>query len=110
MKVKRGEKLITWLKDNGSTFPNLYFEYYAVDYRGVAINTDLATGSIILKVAPKCLLTIDKAKESPVGTAIIRSGCRLRSKLYVKTPLRLFSLSLSLSPQPRVDICAGTMR
>ncbi len=68
-----------WLLDNGCQFPNLYFEYYAVDFRGVAINANLPNNSIILKVHPKCLLTIEDAKKSDIGQKISRSGYRLRS-------------------------------
>ena len=41
---------MSWLEANGCEFPMLYFEYYAVDFRGVAINTALPTNAIILKV------------------------------------------------------------
>ena len=32
------EALETWLRENGSKFPLLYFQYYAVDYRGIPIH------------------------------------------------------------------------
>jgi histone-lysine N-methyltransferase SETD3 len=75
----RTDTLVKWLLDNGCSFPMLYFEYLAVDFRGVATNADIANNEIILKVSPACLLTIEKAKESAIGRRIISAGCRLRS-------------------------------
>jgi hypothetical protein len=73
------DALVAWLQANGSKFPLLYFEYIAVDYRGVCINADAADDTILLEVSPECLMTIEVAKASDIGQQIQNSGCSLRS-------------------------------
>ena len=66
------------MRDNGSKFPHLYFEYLAVDYRGVCTNADFKDDDIMLEVSPECLMTIEVAKASEIGQALLKAGCRLR--------------------------------
>ena len=71
------------MREEGATLPHLYFEYYAVDFRGVCIDSDLADDTILVNIPTNLLMTVEKAKESKIGTQIAASGCRLRSHAYV---------------------------
>ncbi len=90
--------------------PNLYFEYYAVDYRGVCIDTDFADDEVMVSIPSNLLITVERAKESPIGQAIIKSACRLRSHAFVAC----FLLEEKLNPnsyfKPYIDILPKSYR
>jgi histone-lysine N-methyltransferase SETD3 len=75
----RFDRLLRWLKDGGSKFPNLVLKYYTVDYRGVHARKRLENNECILEVPLPLIMTTDVAMASEIGQRIRSSGCELRS-------------------------------
>jgi histone-lysine N-methyltransferase SETD3 len=104
------DRLIEWMLENGAVMPNLYFEYYAVDFRGVCIDTDFADDEIMVSIPPALLVTVEKAKASPIGQKISKSGCRLRSHAYVACMLLEEKLNPNSYWKPYLDVLPASYR
>jgi histone-lysine N-methyltransferase SETD3 len=81
--TKRCADLLLWLQENGCEISKLTFLHKRVDNRGVSLKAAVKKGATILTVSPACLITIDSAKNSPIGIRIRESGCRVDSHTYV---------------------------
>lgn len=77
------DSLLKWMLENGAIMPHLYFKYYAVDFRGVAIDTDFPDDEIMVEIPPALLITVERGKASGIGQAIQQSGIHIRSHAFV---------------------------
>lgn len=80
---KLTDQLLAWLKGNGAEIPGIYFEYYAVDYRGVCSSRDTKSGETVMSIPVSLLLTVETATASPIGQRLAATGLRLQDQVYV---------------------------
>jgi histone-lysine N-methyltransferase SETD3 len=67
-------ELFRWVRDSGGFFPNLYFETYSENFRGLHTTRDTPANEIIMEIPTSCLLTPLLAKTSPIGQAMAQAG------------------------------------
>jgi len=70
--------MFEWLKNDGAYYEKLKLRYYSQDYRGVHASRDIKKGETILLVPLKCLLTLDMAMLSPIGSLMAARNFRER--------------------------------
>ena len=73
-KFDRGRKrefrnFTRWLKENGATFPDLYFKEYGGGERGVHSTTAIPEGKQVVKIPLRLLITEDLAQTCPYAQA-----------------------------------------
>lgn len=73
-KFDRGRKrafrnFTRWLKENGATFPDLYFKEYGGGERGVHSTTAIPEGKQVVKIPLRLLITEDLAQTCPYAKA-----------------------------------------
>ena len=102
-------KLTSWLKENGSEFPNLEIKHYNENFRGITMNKNVYKGNTILNVPHKCIMTTLKAQNSIVGKELQKSKWKPQSN---HTWLALFLLQEKMDSnsfwKPYIDIIPPT--
>lgn len=98
-------KLINWLKENGSYFPDIEIKHINENFRSVVNKNNIHQNKTILKVPHKCIMTSLKAKQSEVGLEIEKSKLDYTSNhIWIS----LFLLQEKMKPnsfwKPYIDI------
>ena len=60
------------------------FVFFMMFDSGIHISQDTPTNTRILEIAPKCLITIEVARNSDIGRRITQSGYHVRSVEVMK--------------------------
>ncbi len=107
---KTTDRLLEWMIQNGAIMPNLYFQYYAVDFRGVCIDTDFNDDEVMVTIPLDMLVTVERAKESDIGRLITESGCKLRSHAYVACFILEEKINRSSFWKPYIDVLPKSYR
>ena len=71
------ENFPKWLKQKGAQFSKIEIRYYAPSYRGVHAIKTIMKGETFLFVPHEYMITLSKAKESPIGKKINDAKLRL---------------------------------
>lgn len=58
--------LLSWLKQNGSYFPNLEIKHYSNTFRGIVSNKNISKDKCIMRIPNKCIITTLIAKKSSI--------------------------------------------
>lgn len=61
------EKFVQWLKENGATFPNLYFKCYSESVRGVHAARDIPPYQQVMAIPLKCVITDETGRRTARG-------------------------------------------
>lgn len=77
--MQRMNKFLKWLSDGGSIFNKIKMRFYTADYRGVHAKTKIQKNEVFLVVPQSQILTLDMAKESPIGAKMVKAGLHLLS-------------------------------
>lgn len=76
-------KMLGWLKSNGAEFPKVVVEEFAKGYRGAKARTRISKGSTFISIPHKCIMTLDKAKESKLGQILQNSGANIADHTFL---------------------------
>ncbi len=72
-------KFFKWLDDGLVCYPKLELKFYSDDHRGVFAKNKIQKNEIVLKIPSSNLITLEMAKESPVGTKMLNANLDLLS-------------------------------
>jgi len=70
---ERFDRLLDWMKENGADFSKLELRYYSADWRGVHAKEEIKKGDTVLFVPHDTIVTLDLAKESPLGKYMVEN-------------------------------------
>jgi histone-lysine N-methyltransferase SETD3 len=59
-----------WLFEHDSVFPKLDIHFYSNDHRGVVAKRNIYKDEIILRIPKECLISLEMAKETPIGRVL----------------------------------------
>jgi len=74
------EIMCNWLREGGSFFPKLKFEYYDKDYRGIHAGESIGDEELIISIPQRFIMTTELARASEIGRRLATTGCIIRSK------------------------------
>ena len=66
-KIKAVDKFLTWLNKNGAVFPNIYFQTYKNDERGVHARTIIQSHQPVIKIPQSMLIYAGMGEDTPWG-------------------------------------------
>lgn len=89
--------LAKWLADGGAKFDKLKMRYYSEGYRGVHARGKIKKGEIFLFVPKNLLITLEMAKEAPIGIKM------LQAKLNLLSPKHCYLSSYILQERHKKD-------
>ena len=72
-------RMLNWLEEGGAYFDKLKIRYYSEEYRGVHARTRLRRGLQILFIPKSHIITLEMAKEAPVGAKMKEANLNLIS-------------------------------
>ena len=75
----RFNKLLKWLKEGGTVFDKIKMRYYSADYRGVHARCKLRKNDVFLVVPKGQIITLEMAKETPIGSKMEKAHLHLLS-------------------------------
>ena len=76
---KKFDDLVSWLIEGGSIFPKLQMRFYSQDYRGVHCTSFAHKDECILFVPKSHIITLEMAKEAPIGAKMVEANLDLLS-------------------------------
>jgi hypothetical protein len=68
------DKFLSWLKQNGATFPDIYFQSYKNGERGVHASTAIKKNQMVIKIPRPLLIYSGMGEKSPWGKKIPTDG------------------------------------
>jgi hypothetical protein len=71
-KDKTLDIFINWLNENGAEFPDIYFQTYKKNERGVHTKHRLSSNETLIKIPRRLLIYTDMGKRSPWGQLVAR--------------------------------------
>ena len=71
-KDKTLDIFINWLNENGAEFPDIYFQTYKKNERGVPTKHRLSSNKTLIKIPRRLLIYTDMGKRSPWGQLVAR--------------------------------------
>ncbi len=76
-KDKALNRFISWLNKNGAEFPDIYFQTYKKNERGVHIKHKLSSNKTLIKIPRKLLIYSDMGKKTPWGQLVQKQSQRI---------------------------------
>lgn len=71
--VEKYNILVSWLQQNGSTFPNLEIKHYSNTFRGVIASTNIQKNKCIMSIPRKCIITTILAQKSAICKELLQN-------------------------------------
>ena len=75
--MKKIEKFVKWMNENGAKFSKIRMRYYAPDYRGVHAIKKIENGEMFLYVPQKLIITPKLGRDTKIGGLVKKSGVKL---------------------------------
>ena len=73
-KDKTLDIFISWLNENGAEFPDIYFQTYKKNERGVHTKYRLSSNKTLIKIPRRLLIYTDMGRRSPWGQLVARQS------------------------------------
>lgn len=77
--ILRYNKFIKWFLDGGARFNKVRLRFYSADYRGIHAKQKLKRKEVLIFIPKELIITLEMAKEAPVGDKIKRAKLTLLS-------------------------------
>eukprot|EP00826_Nyctotherus_ovalis_P028463 TRINITY_DN2248_c0_g2_i3.p1 TRINITY_DN2248_c0_g2~~TRINITY_DN2248_c0_g2_i3.p1 ORF type:complete len:235 (+),score=52.67 TRINITY_DN2248_c0_g2_i3:427-1131(+) len=77
LELKKIERFIRWMRENGAQFRNFRMKYYAPDYRGIHTYEKIETGEVFLRVPFDMIITPQLGRETEIGKKIMATNVKI---------------------------------
>jgi hypothetical protein len=75
--LKKIERFMNWMRDNGARFSKIRMKYYGADFRGVHAVNVIHQSETFLWVPKKLIITPQLGKETDIGKLVRKSGINI---------------------------------